>query len=103
MNRSMGAIMASALLTLTLTQPLIARAGEIEERQKRQQGRIAEGIESGALTPKETAKLEREEAKIQRKKRRFRRNDGKLGPKEKAILNRDLNKASRDIYKEKHD
>ncbi|MBI3779538.1 MAG: hypothetical protein HY278_00500 [candidate division NC10 bacterium] len=96
-------IMTGALLVVTLTQPFLARAGEIEERQKRQQGRIAEGIESGTLTPKEGAKLEREEAKIQREKRRFKRNDGRLGPKERAKLNKDLNKASKDIYKEKHD
>ena len=103
MNRFMGVIVTGALVALTLTQPLLARAGEIEERQKRQQERIGEGIQSGELTKKEAVKLEAEEGKIQREKRRFRRNDGKLGPKEKAKLNRDLNKASKDIYKEKHD
>lgn len=102
MNRLLGVIMTGALVTATVTQPFLARAGEIEGRQKRQQGRIAEGIESGAVTPKEAAKLEAEQGAIQREKRRFKR-DGKLGPREKAKLNRDLNKASRDIYKEKHD
>ena len=48
-------------------------------------------------------KLEAEQTKIQRKKRRFRRNDGKLGPKEKAIIKQDQDKASEHIYKEKHD
>ena len=103
MNRSMGAIVTSALLTLTLTQPFFAQAGPIEERQKRQQERIGEGVASGELKPKEAVKLEAEQGKIQRKKRRFRRNDGKIGPKEKAELTRDQNKASRHIYKEKHD
>lgn len=102
MNRYMDVFMTGALLTFTLTQPLLASAGEIEQRQRRQQGRIAEGIESGALTPKETARLEVEEAAIQREKRYFKR-DGKLGPKEKVKLNRDLNRASRHIYREKHD
>ena len=103
MNKLMGVIMTGALLNLTLTQPLLARAGEIEERRKRQQERIGEGIQSGELTKKEAVKLEAEQGAIQREKRRFRRNDGKLGSKEKAKLNRDLNKASKDIYKEKHD
>jgi hypothetical protein len=103
MKRITGVIMTGALLVVTLTQPFLARAGEIEERQKRQQERIGEGISSGQLTPKEAVKLEAEERKIQKEKRRFKRNDGKLGPKEKAKLNKDLNKASKDIYKEKHD
>lgn len=103
MNKFVGVIMTGALITITLTQPLLAQAGEIWERQRLQQERIGEGIESGKLTPKEGAKLEREEARIQREKRRFRQNDGKLGPKEKAKLNRDLNKTSSDIYREKHD
>ena len=102
MKRFMTVVTTGAMLTLTLTHPFLARAGEIGERQKLQQERIGEGIGSGALTPKEGAKLEREESKIQREKRRFRRNDGKLGPKEKAKLNRDLNKTSKDIYQEKH-
>ena len=57
---------------------------------------------SGALTPKDEAKLEGKEAHVQREKKRM-RNDGKLSAKEKAKLNRDLNKVSKDIYKEKHD
>jgi len=103
MNKFVGVIMTGALITISLAQPLLAQAGEIGERQRSQQERIGEGIESGTLMPKEAAKLEREEARIQREKRRFRQNDGKLGPKEKAKLNRDLNKTSRDIYREKHD
>lgn len=102
MKRITGVIMTGALLVVTLTQPFLARAGEIEERQRRQQGRIAEGIEGGALTPKEAAKLEGKEAHIQREKKRMRK-DGKLSAKEKAKLNRDLNKTSKEIYKEQHD
>ncbi len=102
MNRFMGVIMTGGLLTVILTQPFLAQAGEIEQRQRRQQGRIAEGIESGALAPGEAARLETKEAAIQREKRYFKR-DGKLSPREKAKLNRDLNRTSRDIYREKHD
>ena len=102
MKRFTGVIMTGALLVLTLAHPLLARAGEIEERQKRQQERIGEGIASGELKPKEAVKLEAEQGAIQKKKRRY-KSDGKLTPKEKAKLNKDLNKASKDIYKEKHD
>jgi hypothetical protein len=102
-KKSLGVTMIGTLLAVTLAQPYIARAQVINERQKRQQDRIGEGIQSGELTPKEATKLEAEQTKIQRKKRRFRRNDGKLGPKEKAIITHDQNKASKHIYKEKHD
>ena len=95
--------MTGALLTLTLAEPIPARAGEIKERQKNQQERIGEGVKSGELTKKETLELEAEQAKIQRKKRRFRRNDGKLGPKERAKLEQEQDKASKHIYNQKHD
>jgi len=95
--------MTGALLTLTLAQPIPARAGEIKERQKHQQQRIDEGVKSGELTKKETLKLEAEQGKIRRKKRRFKRNDGEIGPKERAKLEQEQDKASKHIYKEKHD
>ena len=95
--------MTGALLTLTLAEPILAQAGEIKERQKNQQERIDEGVTSGELTKKETLKLEAEQAKIQKKKRRFKRNDGKIGPKERAKLEQEQDKASKHIYQEKHD
>ena len=103
MKRLTGVIMTGALLTLTLAEPILAQAGPIKERQKNQQERIDEGVKGGELTKKETLKLEAEQGKIQRKKRRFRRNDGKLGPKERAKLEQEQDKASKHIYKEKHD
>lgn len=95
--------MTGALLTFTLVEPIPARAGEIKERQKHQQQRIDEGVKSGELTKKETLKLEAEQAKIRRTKRRFKRNDGEIGPKERAKLDQEQDKASKHIYKEKHD
>ena len=95
--------MTGALLTLTLVEPIPARAGEIKERQQHQQQRIDEGVKSGELTKKETLKLEAEQAKIRRKKRRFKRNDGEIGPKERAKLEQEQDKASKHIYNQKHD
>ncbi len=94
--------MTGALLTLTLTEPFLAQAGVIGERQKSQQERITEGVKSDELTKKETLKLEAEQAKIRRKKRRLKR-DGTLSAKDKAKITHDQNKASRHIYREKHD
>ena len=103
MKRLTGVIMTGALLTLTLAEPILAQAGEVNERQKNQQGRIDEGVKSGELTKKETLKLEAEQAKIQKKKKRYKRNGGEIGPKERAKLEQEQDKASKHIYKEKHD
>jgi hypothetical protein len=75
----------------------------VNGRQREQQQRIREGRQSGELTNRETARLERQERAIRQEERRFRANDGKLGPYERAKLNHDLNRTSRHIYEQKHD
>jgi hypothetical protein len=74
----------------------------VNGRQRRQQARIAQGVRSGELTGREAARLEARERHIRREERRYRA-DGVLDPWERADLNRDLNRASRDIYRQKHD
>ncbi len=78
-----------------------AQAG-IRSREHRLQARIAQGIHSGELTAREAARLERQEARIRHEERLFRA-DGRLSPAERAHLDRDLNRASRSICREKHD
>jgi len=102
MKRLTGVIMTGALLTLTLAEPFLAQAGVVGGRQKNQQERIDEGVKSGELSKRETIRLEKEQARIRRKKRRL-KSDGTLSAKDKAKLTHDQNKASRHIYKEKHD
>ncbi len=68
------------------------------------QARIGEGVESGQLTPRETARLERKEARVRSEIRRDRAaNGGTLTPAEKARINRQENRLSRQIYRQKHD
>ncbi len=71
-------------------------------RQVNQQARIQEGKKSGELNRRETARLQREQRKIQIEKR-IANGDGTVTPKEKAFLRREQNRANRHIYKEKHD
>ena len=79
-------------------------AGEIQKREVRQQKRIAQGVKSGQLTPGETARLEHKEARLNRKIRDDRQdNGGKLTPKERRQVNHQQNKLSRQIYRDKHD
>ncbi len=77
------------------------RTPVINQRQRNQQARIGQGVKSGQLTAGETRQLERQQARIQRTKRRDKA-DGNMTPQERAQLTRMQNRASRDIYRDKH-
>jgi len=74
----------------------------INKRQRHQQHRIVNGVKSGALTPRETVKLERQQVRIRREEHRM-KSDGVLTRRERVKLHKDLNRSSRQIYRQKHD
>jgi metal-dependent amidase/aminoacylase/carboxypeptidase family protein len=76
---------------------------EVGKRAENQQDRIAQGVKSGQLTPRETANLESKDARINREVHNDRAaNGGKLTGAEKAQVNHQQNKVSRQIYRDKH-
>ena len=76
---------------------------EVGKRAENQQDRIGQGIKSGQLTAGEAAHLEKNEANINREVRNDRRaNGGKLTPQERKQVNRQQNKLSGQIYRDKH-
>ncbi len=75
----------------------------INDRQHDQQQRIRQGVRSGELTRSEARRLEMEQARIRRDEARARRSGGRLTPRERARIQRELNHSSRDIRREKHD
>ena len=75
---------------------------KIDQRQARQEKRIDQGINSGALTPKETARLDQREVKIESDKLAAKA-DGKVTRAERLKLTREENRASRAIKRQKHD
>ena len=75
----------------------------IDARQRGQQERIREGIRSGELTRREARRLEAEEARIRVDERFARRSGGQFTHAERRRIQRELNHASRDIYRQKHD
>ena len=77
--------------------------GRIQARKETQQKRIAKGIENGSVTPKEAAKLEAQEAKLNRQVRRDRADGGGLTPQERAKIEHKQDQMSRKIYRQKHD
>lgn len=95
--------MTAAGMLCTGTMALNAQEGRIQQRKENQQARIAEGVEKGTLSPKETANLEHKEAGLNKEIRHDRKeNGGNLTNKEKAQVNRQQNRLSRQIYRKKH-
>jgi hypothetical protein len=75
----------------------------VNGRRFNQQGRIANGISSGQLTPGETKNLENREAHLNGEIHNDRAaNGGTLTPQERQQVNRQQNNLSRSIYDDKH-
>lgn len=91
-----------AFVTVTSAGFAQTKTPRVTKRQERQQERIAQGVKSGELTAKETKHLEAREVKIQNDKKEA-KSDGVVTAKERAKLNREENRSSRAIRRQKHD
>jgi hypothetical protein len=94
-----SALLLAGLAALT---PDPAAAGPVNAREHRQRERIHTGIEDGSLTRPEAHRLRHEQVRTERIERRFRRNDGQLGPRERARLDRRLDHSSAHIHRARH-
>jgi hypothetical protein len=97
--------MKRILMTVALMagMTLAANAQNVNQREYNQQGRIAQGVRSGALTPGETGHIERQEAGVRREVARDRfYNGGHLTGAERARVNCQQNHLSNEIYRDKH-
>ncbi len=77
------------------------QAAYIDQRGLQQQQLIQEGIQSGAITPREAARLQAEQQQIQAARAQMSAN-GRLTPNEKVILDQMQENAARDIYRLTH-
>ncbi len=76
---------------------------QLNRRETRQQNRIANGVKNGSLTPKETANLEKREANVQKREQKdMAEHNGHLTKAEQKGINRQQNRISKSIYKDKH-
>ncbi len=94
----------ATLFVASISAPVLAQetaTPNLTKRQIQHQKRIGEGIRSGELTAKEAANLELREAKIQSDKRAAKA-DGVVTDAERAKLHAQENRASRKIYRKKH-
>jgi len=97
-------IVTAGVLTALLAASGARAEGRIARRKENQQRRIAQGVRSGELTPRETARLERQESRLNGEIRDMREDHGgKLTPKDRRIVNRQQNRISKRIYRQKHD
>ena len=100
---NLKAILVSVTLTIATVGAFAQTATpRVDQREANQQGRIAEGAASGQLTPKETSRLEKEQARIDKVEAKD-KSDAKVPKHERARLNRMQNRASKDIHAQKHD
>jgi len=74
------------------------------KREEQQQDRIAQGVQNGSLTANEAGRLENQESKINQEAKTMRQADGgTLTAADKAKLNHQQKRESRNIYRQKHD
>jgi hypothetical protein len=102
-------ILQSAILAATVMPVAFAQQAApndpmtINQRKENQQDRIAQGVKSGELTAGETRNLETKEAAVNKEEHGMRAaDDGHLTAADRATLNRQQNKLSRQIYNKKH-
>jgi hypothetical protein len=101
MKRTIVTLTAAVLMTTGLAIAQDSRT--VNERRENQQDRIAQGVRSGQLTPRETAHLESREAHLNREIRNDRRaHDNHLTAPERREINHQQNRMSKSIYRDKH-
>ncbi|MGD0907527.1 MAG: hypothetical protein ABSA96_08085 [Candidatus Acidiferrales bacterium] len=95
-------ILQSAAL-IALAMPAAYAQQTINERKENQQDRIAQGVQSGELTPRETANLENKEGALNKEENNMRAADnGHLTAADRTKIDHQQNNLSRQIYNKKH-
>ncbi len=99
-----GAVLAALVMPAAYAQQAPNNdPATINQRKENQQDRIANGVNSGELTARETGNLETKETALNREEHGMRAADnGHLTPGDRAVLNHQQNKLSRQIYNKKH-
>jgi hypothetical protein len=93
-------IAATALVAFI---PLVASAGEVENRVHNEQGRINQGVHNGSMTYGEYHRTENRLDRIQAQRNHdLRTDDGHLTAGQHAQLNHEENNLSSRIYFDKH-
>ena len=96
-------LFCAALIGLTALTAAAPAEARINQRQNRQQQRIANGVNSGQLNARETNRLDRREDHIANYEARSRADGGGLSGRERYRIERMQDRTGRAIYRQKHD
>ncbi len=99
-TRSLLACLIAGITTTALAAPAEAR---INQRQTQQQHRISQGVNSGSLTAREVNRLQRQQGHIAAYEARSRADGEGLSRAERLRLDAMQDRASANIYRQKHD
>jgi hypothetical protein len=103
MKTSAFVIMFVGMVSIAGAESALAGTNDpvILQRELKQENRIQQGINSGELTPREAGRLDAQQARIQQREALM-KSEGKLTARERRRLTMEQNRASRNIYRKKH-
>lgn len=79
------------------------RVNQVNQREQNQQNRVANGLKNGSMSAKQASNVEKREASVQqREKNDMAKHNGHLTKAEQNGINRQQNRVSKTIYKDKH-
>jgi hypothetical protein len=94
--------MVFAALAVLVSGSVLAGTPRYDARQHHQRDRIANGVQSGELTMRETRRLAAGQVHLNRVENRAKA-DGVVTARERAHLRHEANQQSRRIHRQKHD
>jgi len=102
MNITLRTLIAAAGVAVAFSASAQTATPNIDLRQANQQARIEQGKATGTLSKREAARMEAGQAKVQGMKQAAAA-DGKVTRAERKAIQKEQNKQSRRIHRQKHD
>ena len=99
LTRSLAALLLAVPLAALAQTPSTPR---VDQRQVNQERRIDQGVQSGSLTQKEAANLDKGQAHVQSMENKATA-DGKVTQKERVRIEQAQDNQSKKVYRQKHD
>jgi hypothetical protein len=100
--KNLQKLLLATSLTIACSGFAVAGTPGVDKREKNQKHRIVQGVKSGELTARETAKLVKGQKQLKHMERRAKA-DGVVTKKERIRLHHKANKESAKIKHNKHD
>ena len=103
MKRMIGSLSLAGIVCIITGGAALAGTNDpvVQQRELNQEQRLQQGVNSGQLTPREAGRLDAQQARIQQQESAM-KSDGQLTRRERARLTSEQNRASRNIYRKKH-